>query len=420
MNLLNIKPIAILFNWKYFPIVPQLVMLAAYVALFVGSVGVGYEPRIANYLASTNLANQLVWNIWWPIVVVLAAVLGRVWCMVCPLELLNSLGSRIGLKKKVPRVLRSGWVITGFYAFILFGAVYYLGLKQAPRSLAIYLASVCTIAFLLGLIFEKRSFCSYVCPLGSVIGMYSYIACMEWRADDPAVCNACKSHDCVAKKNRYKLFGHSCTSNLFPARIADNRECLLCSNCLKACPESNFRLSLRMPFRDFFTKIRLKPAEMAILLLIIGFVNNNWEAMVVFTLVPLVVCLAVSWRFRREMLNAFMALVIPTTAAAHMLHAFRGIIWNLPKYKLNFMDPLGVRTATMLADKVLTIDQSWLGPLWRLHGNITGLLYGTVFAVSVMIIVKSPITEKISWVGKAALIISVALYIASFYIKINI
>ena len=89
-------------------------------------------------------------------------------------------------------------------------------------------------------------------------------------------------------------------------------------------------------------------------------------------------------------------------------------------YKLNFMDPLGVRTATMLADNVLTIDRSGLGSLWKLHGNITWLLYGVVFAVSVMIIVKSPITEKISWLGKAGLIISVALYIASFYIKINI
>ena len=120
------------------------------------------------------------------------------------------------------------------------------------------------------------------------------------------------------------------------------------------------------------------------------------------------------------MLNAFMVLIIPTTAAAHVLHALRAIIWNLPMYKLNFMDPLGVRTATMLADNVLTIDRSGLGSLWKLHGNITWLLYGVVFAVSVMIIVKSPITEKISWLGKAGLIISVALYIASFYIKINI
>ena len=31
-----------------------------------------------------------------------------------------------------------------------------------------------------------------------------------------------------------------------PARILDNRECLLCTHCMKACPSANFRLSLRL------------------------------------------------------------------------------------------------------------------------------------------------------------------------------
>ena len=171
-----------------------------------------------------------------------------------------------------------------------------------------------------------------------------------------------------------------------------------------------------MPFADFFKKIKLIPAEMGILMLIIGFVNNNWHALVVFTLVPLLVCLLVSWRSPGPMLNAFMVLLIPTTAAAHMLHAFRGIIWNWPFYKLIFLDPLGIQTATMLAEKTLVIDRSGLGPAWRLFGNTTWLLYSFVFAASVAIIFKSPVTEKIGRAGKMALVISVAAYIASFYI----
>jgi len=391
-------------------------MLSAYVALFIGSVGVGYDPRIAPFIASTNLASQMVWNVWWPVVLVLAAVVGRVWCAVCPLELVNSLSSRIGLKKKAPRFLRSGWVVTLFFAFILFGAGKYLGLQAVPRTLAIYLASVLILTVVLGLILEKRSFCSYVCPLGSIIGMYSYIAGLEWRADNPQIFKDCKTKDCVAKNNYYKISGHSCTSNLFPAKIPDNRQCLLCTHCLKACPKSNFRLSLRMPFADFFKKIKLIPAEMGILMLIIGFVNNDWHALVVFTLVPLLVCLLVSWRSPGPMLNAFMVLLIPTTAAAHMLHAFRATIWNWPLYTLNFLDPLGIQTATMLAEKTLVIDRSGLGPAWRLFGNTTWLLYGFVFAASVAIIFKSPVTEKIGRAGKMALVISVAAYIASFYI----
>lgn len=362
MNLLKIRPLFLLLGSKYFPIVPQLFTLSIYVFIFMVSVGVSYDPKIATYIANTNLANQLVWNIWWPVILVLAAVVGRFWCAVCPLELVNSLSSRIGLKNKAPGFLRSGWVITIFFAFLLFGAGKYLGLQAAPRNLAIYLVTVFALTIVLGLVWEKRSFCSYVCPLSSIIGMYSYIACTEWRADNPQTCKDCKTRDCATRKNYYRFTGHSCTSNLYPARIPDNRECLLCTHCLKACPSLNFRLSLRIPFADFFKKIRLKPAEMCILLLLIGWVNNNWQALVFFTLVPLLLCLIVSLRSPGPMLNAFMVLLIPTTAAAHMLHAFRGIIWNWPVYKLNFIDPLGVRTATMLAAETLVIDRERIGP----------------------------------------------------------
>ena len=418
INLLKIKPVWIIVKSKYYPIVPQLINLSVFVLLFIGSIGVGYESKIAPYIANTNLANQVVWNIWWPFTLVIAAIAGRLWCSVCPLELVNSLGSMIGLKKKAPRVLKSGWVVTLLFAFILFGAGKYLGLQAVPRTLAIYLASIVSLSFIMGLIYEKRSFCSYVCPLGSILGMYSYIAGTEWRANDVALYKECKTKDCVAKRNHYKLVGHSCTSNINPARIPDNRECLLCTHCLKACPSANFRFSLRLPFTDFFKNIKLTPAEMGMLMLIIGFVNNNWHALVIFTLVPLLLCLLVSLKSLKPMLNAFMVLLIPITAAAHMLHAFRGVIWNWPFYKLNFQDPLGVNTARMLAEKSLHIDHSKLEPAYRLLGTTTGLLYGAVFAVSVVIILKSPLTENINRTGKLLLILSMASYIASFYFKI--
>ena len=285
INLLKIKPVWVIVKSTYYPIVPQLITLSVFVVLFIGSIGVGYDPELAPYIASTNLANQVVWNIWWPFTLVVAAIACRLWCSVC--------------------------------------------------------------------------------PLGSILGMYSYIAGTEWRADDPAIRKECKTKDCVAKRNRYKLAGHSCTSNLNPANIPDNRQCLLCTHCLKACPSTNFRFSLRLPFTDFFKNIKLSPAEMGILILMIGFVNNNW-----------------------------------------------------PVYKLNFLDPLGVRTATLLAENSMVIDRSGLGPAWSMLGTTSWLLYGIVFAVSVVIILKSPLTESINRTGKLFLILSVASYIASFYIKI--
>jgi len=394
-------------------------MLLFYAALFAGSVCVTHKQKIAAHIGNTNLASQLVWNIWWPVVLVLAALIGHVWCSVCPLELVNSLAGKIGLKLRAPKILRSGWVVTALFAFILFGAVGYFGIRSAPRNMSFYLASILSLAFISGLIWEKRSFCSYMCPLGSIIGMYSCIAAFEWRADKSTACNECETKDCVAKKDHHKLIGHSCTSYLHPAKIPNNRECLLCTHCMKACPSSNFRFSLRLPFADFFTKLRLKYSEMAMLFLLIGFVNGNWKGLVVFILIPLFFCLLVSWKSPRAMLNAFMVLLIPITAAAHMLHAFRGIIWNWPVYKYNFTDPIGIRTATMLAEKTLVIDRSGMNSAWSLYGNMTGLLYGIAFAACVAIIVESPLTEKIGKTGKFFLILSVAAYITSFYIKIR-
>ena len=344
MDLLKIKPLRAIACSRYFPIAPQIFMLLVYAALFAGSVCVSYEPKIASYIGSTNLASQLVWNIWWPVVLVLAALIGHVWCSVCPLELVNSLAGKIGLKLRAPRILRSGWIVTALFAFILFGAVGYFGVRSAPRYMSFYLASILSLAFLSGLI---------------------------------------------------------------------------CTHCMKACPSSNFRFSLRLPFADFFTKLRLKYSEMAMLLLLIGFVNGNWKGLAVFILIPLFFFLLVSWKSPRAMLNAFMVLLIPITAAAHMLHAFRGIIWNWPVYKYNFMDPIGIHTATKLMEKTLVIDRSGMSSAWNLYGNMTGLLYGIAFAACVAIIVKSPLTEKIGKTGKFFLILSAAAYIASFYIKVK-
>lgn len=94
MNLLDFGPVRAVLRSRYFPLIPQIAMLSAYAALFAGSVGVGYDPAIAGYISSTNLDSQIVWTFWWSTVLILGAVVGRVWCAVCPLELANSMANR--------------------------------------------------------------------------------------------------------------------------------------------------------------------------------------------------------------------------------------------------------------------------------------------------------------------------------------
>jgi len=266
-----------------------------------------------------------------------------------------------------------------------------------------------------GLVFEKRVFCSYVCPIGRLIALYSHLSILEWRADDPEICETCKTKDCVASHNHYKLIGHSCTSNLFPARIPDNRECLLCSHCMTACPSSNFRLSLRMPGDDFLGRMQVRLADMVLLLIVIGFVNNNPPSLV-FIVAPLLLTLAVCWKRPWDALQAFMVLLIPVTAVAHALHGWRGLIYNSPYWEFHLSDPLGIRTATLLTEGVLKLNPGALSSARNWYAHVVDFLHGAVFALSVMIISRSRVVERISPVGKLALLLGVISYIASFYV----
>ncbi len=273
MNLLRVRWIAGLLSRRWFPLLPQLTMLAAFSMLIAGGLGVTTrDAGFAKVLRNTNLANLLVWSYWWPIIIVAAVLFGRIWCMVCPMELVAALAVRIGLRRKVPRLLKSGWIITAFFTLILIVGIHTLSLHRIPRRMAFYLLMLLGAALLTSLIYEKRAFCSYVCPVGHLLGLYALVSPFEWRADDISVCKSCKTKDCVTKKNRYRMVGRSCTSNLYPATIRDNRDCLLCTQCLKACPNDNIRFSVRKPFADFFGPIELRPAQAGFVLLVAAFI----------------------------------------------------------------------------------------------------------------------------------------------------
>ncbi len=108
MNLLKIKYLSSLFKSRWFPIVPQLVMLMVFGLLIAGGIGVTTDdPEFAKWLRNTNLSNLVIWSYWWPMIIIAAILLGRMWCMVCPVELVAYLASRIGLRRKVPGFSRA-------------------------------------------------------------------------------------------------------------------------------------------------------------------------------------------------------------------------------------------------------------------------------------------------------------------------
>jgi len=74
-----------------FPLVVQIVLLIVFILIIAGGWGITTTNfKFAKILRNTNLANLLVWSYWWPLIIVATILIGRIWCMVCPMELITA------------------------------------------------------------------------------------------------------------------------------------------------------------------------------------------------------------------------------------------------------------------------------------------------------------------------------------------
>lgn len=386
-----------------YPIAIQIFTLFVFLLLIAGGLAApAVEHKLAGTLRHTNLAALIVWSLWWPLVIISATLFGRVWCQICPMELVNSFFSTIGLRKKVPKFMETGWVTALFYGIILLLIIRTLWAHRFPDRMAWFFLFLFAASLLTGLIFRKRSFCNYLCPVGRLLGLYATCSPFEWRVSNHEVCNNCKSKDCIAIRHSYRLTSRSCTSNLYPPAITDNRKCLLCTQCMKVCPHDNLSYSLRKPMADFFSGIRLSPVDLFILLFasglaiwelaeewlpargvleylpvevagylgVTGEAANGIHTFFIFIIMPLLLFLIPSLTgkllTRKTLLESasyFALLMIPVIALGHSVKAIIRITSRLPYYPIAFNDPVGIESANMIAAGDLTINPNIINML---------------------------------------------------------
>lgn len=376
------------FKNRYFLLSMQLFMLFAFLLIIYGAIGITTNDKdFAIILRNTNLANLLVWSYWWPFIIVTAILFGRFWCSICPTELITSLFAKIGLKKKPGKILKSGWIITLFYAVILIIGIHTFSIHRIPRFMAFYMLILMAIAVVSGLIWEKRTFCTHICPIGHLLGLYSMLSFKQLRVVDKDVCNNCKTKDCISPANHYKLSGRSCTSELYPANLNDNRSCILCGQCHKSCTKDNIIIQSREIAADLFTDIKLSWAEIYFFMMVSGFVVyevlSEWKvskkillalpdwinhslgiqgylsgtvkAITLFVIIPALFYLLLSL-FKRltvkeTLYKSFSQLVIamlPVTGSMHLLKALLKTTSRIPYWNYAFSDPQGVKAAEIL------------------------------------------------------------------------
>ena len=243
---------------------PQFMLRAVTLAGFVFTILTGL---FGSTVGSHNFAIIFVWIAWWTALkLIFIPFGGRSWCSICPIPMpgewlqnggiLMPRGKGFGLNKRWPKALRGSWLQAGGFLLIgLFGA---LTLTSASVT-AFVLLFIIVLAFVLSLVFERRSFCNYLCPIGGFTGLYAQAGPVEVRVKDAEVC---ASH---AEKTCYT----ACPWGQFPLALKSNANCGLCMECLRVCPSDNIAVNLRPWGSDLGpkTKHRLDEAFLGLIML---------------------------------------------------------------------------------------------------------------------------------------------------------
>jgi len=247
-DLASIPGVRWLLKQRWFPMVLILFNMAIFVVILMSGIMNGFAA------GNFSFGIMIVWILWWVLLMMLLVpVLSRTWCMMCPLPSLGEWLQRMkifgvnnklgGLNLKWPRALSNMWLMN----FLFLGTTFFSGFFTVkPLATFFLLGGIIVVGIILSLVFEKRSFCLYVCPVSGFQGLYSNAALTEIRAKDPAVCAKHKKKTCVTGNKK----GYGCPWLLEPHSLKRNTYCGMCLECFKTCPFDNMAFNVRPPGAD--------------------------------------------------------------------------------------------------------------------------------------------------------------------------
>ncbi|MHC4441359.1 MAG: 4Fe-4S binding protein [Planctomycetota bacterium] len=274
--------------WWGFPYLFQVLLLIVFVGLAIIAWG-HFAPEGVNgkLYAKTNLVTLLIWGLWWPAMVWLAVLFGRIWCMVCPLELVSNLSERIGRGLGLPQLNLRPWIAAGALILLLYAVILFLvpgaNIHRVPHYTSLFLIGLLGLTVITGLFFKDRAFCRGFCPVGLLLGTYGRGSMLVVRSGSQETCQSCTGKECILSGNRNKADGRSCPSLLNPPKLDSNRDCLVCGQCIKACSPDNMQLLLRRPFHQSDTRESMASWPITLFVMLVsGFVIyelcSEWAA----------------------------------------------------------------------------------------------------------------------------------------------
>jgi len=227
-----------------------------------------------------NLGLNLFWAWWWMGMLIAFPFVGRLWCAVCPFMIYGELAQKLSLRlfprkllpwARQPAEQWGGWFLFGLFALILLWEDLWQ-LQNTAYLSACLLLLITAGAVIFSLLFERRFWCRYLCPIGGMNGLFAKLSMTELRAQQ-GICSAtCTTYQCYkggAQKGE-GLETEGCPLYSHPAQLEDNRDCVLCMTCLKACPHRSVEFNLRPPGIELWTTHKPRAYEVCLLFLLLG------------------------------------------------------------------------------------------------------------------------------------------------------
>jgi len=225
--------------------------------------------------SNMSLTTISIWVIWWSLLLISLALFGRVWCFMCPFGAIGDWLQRrtfykknddsFSLKRKFPTRFRN-LSLAAMLFLIITWADFQFNLVNSPLLTAYFIVALLGLVVIISIIFERRSFCRYVCPITGLIGLYSMFAPVELRAKDKETCKACMEKHCISGNEK----GYPCPVFEYPGTMEKNTHCILCTECIKTCHRNNISFNIRSFAGDFLNLTKTRMDESLFILMLLG------------------------------------------------------------------------------------------------------------------------------------------------------
>ena len=232
-----------------------------------------FELLLGPTIPHDNFGTALTWVLWWPLIPIIFLFVGRFWCAICPFATINDLVQKfVGSNRPAPKFLKKYgiWIIDAMFIFVTWSD-HVWGVVENPVGSGALMLTLTTGVVVSGSLWERRTFCRYICFLGGLSGNYARAGMLAVRGT-PEICAKCTAASCFKGTDR----APGCPLFEFPKTMTSSANCNVCASCIKNCPNDSIQIQLRPPTQElwFIRKPRLEEAFLSAVIMGIVFVQN--------------------------------------------------------------------------------------------------------------------------------------------------